>query len=86
MSGILEGKEVEGKIGDVADYYIDVDEAGKVVVSLIAKKVIDSHTSLSSENKVETDLFVILEKITAKTKTTLDDKAVATIKAILGMI
>ena len=83
---MLEGKELEGKISDFGDYFIDADKSGKVVISLSAKKQIDDHTLVSSENKVETDIFKILEKIAAKTETTLDDKAISGIKAILNMV
>lgn len=86
MMSFLEGKEVEGNIGSIGGYYVDADATGKVVVSLSVKKDIDGHTTISSDNKIETHLFQILEKVAEKTSTTLDDKAIAGIKAILGMI
>lgn len=65
---MLEGKELEGKIGSVGEYSVDVDNKGVVTVSVGAK----------------IDLLEELQKFAAKTSTTLDDKIVAYLKLFLG--
>lgn len=81
---MFEGKEVEGKIGDVGGYYLDVEATGKVTVALEVKKEFEGGAA-SSSNKVEVELMTILEKTAEKTGATWDDKAVATIKGILKL-
>lgn len=82
---MLEGKEVEGKIGDVATYSVDVDKTGKVALVLSASKDLDG-VKIKSENSIEVELFTLLEKVAAKTETKWDDTVVAQLKAILGMV
>lgn len=65
---MLEGKELEGKIGSVGEYSVDVDDKGVVTVSVGAK----------------IDLLDELQKLAAKSNTTLDDKIVAYLKLFLG--
>ena len=81
---MLEGKEVEGKIGDVGSYELDVDDKGKVKITATISKDL-GHTKISSANSVETDIFAIAQLIAVQTKTELDDKAIAALKGLLGI-
>ncbi len=81
---MLEGKEVEGKIGEVGNYGIDVDVKGNVKVDVIAAKDL-GHTKVSNVLAIETNIFAVAEEIAKKTQTTWDDSAVAGLKAILGI-
>lgn len=65
---MLEGKELEGNIGSVGTYSVDVDADG-IVTAGVGFKV---------------DVLDLLEKLAAKTGTTLDDSLVAGIKKLLG--
>ena len=85
MTGILEGKELEGKIGDVGSYFLDVEATGKVVISAEVMKSFEGG-KISSVNKMETDLMVILEMVTKKTGATWDDELVAMIKKALMLV
>lgn len=82
---MLEGKEVDVKLGDVGSASVDVDKNGKVVVSIVAAKELEG-IKLKSENSAEIELFVILEKVAAKTEAKWDDAVVAQVKAILGLV
>lgn len=65
---ILEGKELEGKIGDVGAYSVDLTDKGIVEVSV----------------GVKVDLVAELEKLALKTDNSIDDKIVAMVKSALG--
>lgn len=82
---MLEGKEVEGKIGEVGAYSVDVDKTGKVVIAIEASKEIEG-VKLKSVNSAEIELFVILEKVAQKTEAKWDDAVVAQVKTILGLV
>lgn len=81
---MLEGKELEGQIGDVGGYSLDVDDKGLVTVSIEVKKDFDGG-SVSSVNSAQLSLFAILEKAAASTATPWDDKAVEMIEKLLGI-
>lgn len=81
---MLEGKELEGKIGDVGGYSVDVNEKGEIKISLDASKDL-GYLKASSSNSIETNIFKLAEEIAKKTKTDLDDKAIAGLKLILGI-
>lgn len=68
---MLEGKEVEGKIGaegQYGSYEVDVNDKGEVVAKV----------------EVKIDLLAEIEKLAAKTATPIDDAAIAWIKKLLG--
>ena len=65
---MLEGKELEGKIGEYGEYSVDVNGKGEVEVAM----------------NVKLDLFGEIEKLAAQTETKLDDSFVATLKKLLG--
>lgn len=65
---MLEGKELEGKIGSVGAYSADIDSKGIVEVMV----------------GVKVDLIAELEKLALKTDNQIDDKIVAMVKSALG--
>lgn len=78
---MLEGKEAEGKIGSVGEWFVDVDAKGVVKLQL----------SAGSEEKgakagafVEMDLVKLLELAAAKSEQKWDDALIAQIKVLLG--
>jgi hypothetical protein len=82
---MLEGKELEGKIGDVGSYSLDVDMTGNVTVAVSVAKDFGG-AKVSSTNGVEVHIFTLLEKLAAKTAATWDDAAIAKIKALLNLV
>jgi hypothetical protein len=67
MNAILEGNEIEQKIGDVGLVTVDVNPELKLKVSAI----------------VEIDLLAELKKLADKTATPYDDMAIAWIEKVL---
>jgi hypothetical protein len=65
---MLEGKELEGNIGNIGKYSVDVTPQGELEV-MVGVKV-----SLVGE----------LKKLAAKTKTPIDDKAIEWVEAMLA--
>jgi len=82
---MLEGKELEGKVGEVGEYFVDVEKNGQVTISLTAKKELEG-VLVSSENKAVVNVITLLEKVAAKTEAKWDEAVVAQIKTILGLI
>lgn len=82
---MLEGKELEKKIGDIGEVSVDVDTKGKVTVELKVAKEIEG-VSVASVNKAEVHLITILEKMAKNSKPEWDDTVIAQVKAILGLI
>lgn len=76
---MLDGKEVEGKLGDKGSYSVDVDDKGMVRVELAAG---DGATKGGAF--IETDVVVLLEAAAKHTSNTVDDSVVAMIKAKLN--
>ena len=64
---MLEGKEIEGTIGDYGGYFVDASAEGYVEVGLTAK----------------VDVIAELRKLAQKTSNSLDDKAVDYIEGLL---
>lgn len=85
MSGILDGKEVEVKIGDVGSLSVDVSKDGMVKVELVASKELDG-VKLQTSSSAEVSIFVILEKACAKNDRVWDEALIAQVKMILGMV
>lgn len=67
---MLEGKELEGKIGEFGGYSVDVDDKGMIEVAV----------------GVKLDILHELEKIAAKTGTKIDDAVVDALKKLLGRV
>ena len=64
---LLEGKEVEKKLGDYGTATVDVTPDLKIV----------------AEVKVQIDLVAELEKLAAKTATPVDDAAIKWVKSVV---
>jgi hypothetical protein len=64
---MLEGKEIEGKIGNIGAYSVDVKGNGELEVMV----------------GVNINLIEQLKKLAAKTSTPIDDKAIEWIEALL---
>jgi len=84
---MLDGKEISKEFdGGAGKFEVDVDAAGGVVVEVAYKKDVENGlVEVESSNKVKTNIFLLAEKITAKTGTTWDDKAIAMLKSALGI-
>ncbi len=80
---MLEGKELEGTF-EGGGYSVDVDDKGSVKVEATFAKDFGVG-KVSTVNALETNIFKIAEAIAAKTETTWDDKAVATLERLLGI-
>lgn len=65
---MLEGKELEGNIGSVGNYYVDANDKG-VLEAGVAFKI---------------DLLAELAKVAKKTKTEIDDEIVGGLMKLLG--
>jgi hypothetical protein len=65
---MFEGKELEGKIGDVGAYSVDLTSKGEVEIMV----------------GVKIDLVAEAKKLAAKTSTPLDDKAIAWLEILMG--
>lgn len=65
---MLDGKEVQGKIGEYGSYEVDVNAQGKVVAKV----------------EIEIDLIAEAKKLAAKTATPIDDVAIAWLEKISG--
>lgn len=87
MGGMLEGKEMEGKIGEVGNYYVDVTKEGGVKIGVsIEAKVADGDVTVKSDNSAEAHVLTILEKIAAKNDKTWDEAVIAQVKMLLGLV
>lgn len=65
---MLEGKELEGKVGEFGGYSADLNDKGELEISL----------------SVKVDLVAEAEKLAAKTGTPIDDQAIAWLKKLMG--
>lgn len=87
MSQLLEGREVEGKIGEVGGYFVDVTKEGMVEVGVSIKaELLESGVEVKSENSAKVHILTILEKQAKKNDKTWDDAVVSQLKMILGLI
>lgn len=82
---MLEGKELEGNLGDVGKYELDVDDKGNVTFSATVDKDF-GYAKVQSTNSVTSNIFHLAEEISKKTKSEWDDKAVAALKKLLGIV
>lgn len=76
---MLEGNELEGKIGTDGSYVVDVDEKG-----MVKAQVAYGQEGLKGGAFIEMDIIVLLEQLAKKTKTGLDDTAIALVKKATG--
>lgn len=82
---MLEGVELEGKLGDFGSYSVDVNATGKVLVALEVEKIVVDGLKIVSKSGVEIDLFMLLEMVAKKTSAAWDDIAVSKIRDILNI-
>lgn len=83
---MLEGNEFEKKF-DGGEVILDVTEKGDCKISAsYEKEVGEGIAKVKSVNSVETNIFKIAELIAAKTQTPYDDKLVAGLKNLLGIV
>lgn len=85
MTGLLEGKEIEKKIGDIGSVSVDVTKEGKVILEVVAEYKADGLVAKSA-NSAEVELFVILEKVCAKNNVTWDEALISQLKVVLGLV
>lgn len=81
---MLEGKEFEGKIGDVGGYSVDVDDKGSVAVAVTVDKDFGV-AKVKSVNSVETNIFTLAEQIAAKNGIKWLADATAMLEKLLGI-
>ena len=75
--GMLDGKEIEGKIGDVGGYFVDVTKEGIVEIGVqISAKFAENDVEVQSTNSAKAHILSILEKIAKKNDRTWDDAAI----------
>jgi hypothetical protein len=67
---MLEGKEVSGKVGEYGEYSVDVSAQGKVEAILVLK----------------VDILAEVKKLAEKSKTPLDDQAIAWLEKLLAVV
>lgn len=80
---MLEGKEIEGKIGEKGSYYVDVSPDLVVDIGLGGGDlVVDGFKAVIS---VQLTIWQLLEKAALATGTKWDDEAVAVIEKIFGV-
>ena len=75
---MLTGKEVEGKIGQDGEYFVDVHNDG--TFRMEAK---GGANGVKAGAFIEGDIIALLKMLAAKTETSLDDKAVEFIEKML---
>lgn len=83
---MLEGKELEGKLGEVGSYSVDVDSKLNVVLALEVAHEVEGVVKVSSKNSAEVHLFAILEKACAKNSVHWDEALLGQFKVLLGVI
>lgn len=65
---MLEGKEVEGKLGSIGTYHADVNDKGELEIGI----------------GIKIDIIKELETLAKKSKTPIDDAAIAWVKSLLA--
>lgn len=85
MTGILEGKELDQKIGDFGNVSIDVDKELNVELIVSLAKELEG-ASVSNDLKAKVHLFEILKKVCAKNNVTWDEALLEQLKVILGLV
>lgn len=85
--GMLDGKEIEGKIGDVGGYFVDVTKEGIAEIGVqISAKFAENDVEVQSTNSAKAHILAILDKIAKKNDRTWDEAAIASVRNILGIV
>lgn len=79
---MLEGKELEGNIGNVGSYSVDVDNALNVKIEAIISTV-QGGLTIESRNSVTAPLMEIIEAACKKNSITWDESVIAGFKMLL---
>lgn len=83
---MLEGNEIDKTYDNGAGRLIvDVTDKGGVKLSNVYEKDLDGMAKVRNTTDLETNIFMIAEKVAAKTKTTWDDTVVEGLKKLLGI-
>jgi hypothetical protein len=87
---MLQGNEFEKEFDNGAGkMFVDVDSKGKVVIALNYNKEQDlggmAQVKAGVALSAQTDIFVIAEKLAAKTEAKWDDAAIVALKNLLGI-
>lgn len=83
---MLEGEEINKSYDNGAGHLIvDVDDKGGVKLSNVYEKDLDGFAKVKNTTELESNIFIIAEKIAAKTAHTWDDQAIAGLKSLLGI-
>ncbi|MGZ3744420.1 MAG: hypothetical protein ACXWRA_11350 [Pseudobdellovibrionaceae bacterium] len=80
---MLDGKEVEGKIGADGDYSVDITDKGQVIFQLGYVKDLGGF-KVSTSDSVEMDLVDLLRKLEPKVNNSLFTSAIESIAKALG--
>lgn len=83
---MLEGQEVKKEYdGGAGVFVVDVDDKGGVSLSNTYTKDFDGLAKLESKTSVDTNIFILAEKIASKTASAWDDAAIKGLKTLLGI-
>lgn len=84
---MLEGNELEKEYDNGAGKLIvDVTADGGVKLSNVYQKDLNGYAKVKASVELESDIFMIAESIAKKTSTEWDDKAIAGLKSLLGIV
>lgn len=77
-------KTIEGKLGDFGSYSLDVDIKGTITAQIDVNKDF-GFAKVTESTTIEMSLIDVAEELAKKTSTPWDDKAIATLKTLLGI-
>ena len=80
---MLEGKEIEKKLGDIGEVSVDVDKNLNIKTLVEVDKKISEHITINGKLDFTINGLQLLKEAVKKTDTKWDDKAVATIESII---
>lgn len=83
---MLEGAELTKQFdGGAGSLVVDVTDKGEVSVSASYNKDLEGFANVKTTLELQSNIFIIAEKIAAKTAATWDDAAVVGLKKLLGI-
>jgi hypothetical protein len=83
----LEGAELEKEYdAGAGKLVVDVTDKGEIKFSNVYAKDLGGFAKVKNITEVESNIFMIAEAIAKKTATEWDDKAIAGLKSILGIV
>lgn len=81
---VLEGKEIDQKIGQDGEVSLDVDDKGQVDIELSYAKDL-GFAKAKVVSSLSVSIFDVAEMVAKKTATTWDDQAIAALENLLGI-